>query len=458
MAAQVEEAIKFRHILIPDEFVSMDDQGRRYGGDLRIGDLTGDGDVDFVVYQCLGGLKPSFIGAFNLAGDPLWSFGDHDASAFDEDGDGRLLTVSPDRPGPVVVADIDGDGETEVLCFFIDEGVERTSKWHLHDVRLLLLDGSTGQIKTEASPAALRACDAFVDGEVQIPNYVHQRLMVADLGASPGTAMDVVVKVGKTVVALDHALNVLWTYDNPWNHYPKHSAYIPCVGDLDGDGYDEIVGGHFGLDHDGTLLWERYLGDNMDSVLVVPWNAEVGNPQAVLSAGGQILDGRGEKIFELGMDIVPHGQEVRCGAFHGPGKGLEMVIRYNGHHTDLIVVDHDGQICSRFQVDESPNNTGLETIHWRHTGEPDLIFTPSALWGGDGQRAVRFPDLPPPAGGKMGWYHCFPADVCGDERDEVILYDPYQDSVHIYTPAPLNPAAFTGYRHTDRQMNTRLID
>ena len=90
MAAQVEEAIKFRHILIPDEFVSMDDQGRRYGGDLRIGDLTGDGDVDFVVYQCLGGLKPSFIGAFNLAGDPLWSFGDHDASAFDEDGDGRL--------------------------------------------------------------------------------------------------------------------------------------------------------------------------------------------------------------------------------------------------------------------------------------------------------------------------------------------------------------------------------
>ena len=58
----------------------------------------------------------------------------------------------------------------------------------------------------------------------------------------------------------------------------------------------------------------------------------------------------------------------------------------------------------------------------------------------------------------MGWYHCFPADVCGDERDEVILYDPYQDSVHIYTPAPLNPAAFTGYRHTDRQMNTRLID
>ena len=135
-----------------------------------------------------------------------------------------------------------------------------------------------------------------------------------------------------------------------------------------------------------------------------------------------------------------------------------MVIRYNGHHTDLIVVGHDGSVRSRFQVDESPNNTGLETIYWCHPAEPDLIFAPSALWNGDGQRVVNFPDLPPPAGGKMGWYHCFPADVCGDEREEVILYDPYQDAIHIYTAGPLDESQYAGYSHTDRQINTRLID
>ena len=458
MTVVPEDAIKYRQIDIPGDFVSLDEEGRRYGGDIRIGDLTGDGVVDFVVYQSLGGLKPSFIGAFDLAGRPLWSLGDRETTAADEDGDGLLRTVSPDRPGPVVVADIDGDGETEVLCFFIDEGIEATSQWHLHDVRLLLLDGRTGDIKAESKPAALRACDAYVDGEIQIPNYVHQRLIVADLGASPGTAKDVVVKVGRTVVALDHRLEVLWTYDNPWNHYPKHSAYIPCVGDLDGDGYDEMVGGHFGLDHDGSVLWEKYLGDNMDSVLVVPWVCEGRQQQAILSAGGQILDCQGAKLLELGMDTVPHGQEVRCGHYHGQAAAREMVIRYNGHHTDLIVVGHDGSVRARFQVDESPNNTGLETIYWCHPAEPDLIFAPSALWNGDGQRVVNFPDLPPPAGGKMGWYHCFPADVCGDEREEVILYDPYQDAIHIYTAGPLDESQYAGYSHTDRQINTRLID
>ena len=463
----MEEAIKYRQIQVPEAFTSIDAQGRRYGGDIRIGDLTGDGRVDFIVYQCLGGLKPSFLGAFDLDGQPLWSIGDRNMSVenADEDaeGDGQLHTISPDRPGPVVIADIDGDGHTEVLCFFIDEGVRRTSKWDLADVRLLLLDGRTGQIKAQSAPEALRACDAYVDGEIQISNHVHQRLMVADLGTHPGPAKDVVVKVGATLVAFDHQLKVLWTYDNPWNHYPKHSAYIPSVGDLDGDGLDEVVGGHFGLDHDGSVLWARYLGDNMDSVLIEPWTDDAaGQQQAILSAGGQILDAGGQSLLELGMEAVPHGQEVRCGYYHGQSEGRELVIRYNGHHTDLMVVGHDGRIRTRFQVDESPNNTGLETIHWRGPdhgpGEADLIFTPSALWDGEGRRAVSFPDLPPPAGGKMGWYHCFPADVCGDVREEVLLYDPYQDLVHIYTAAPLDESLFTGYRHTSRQYNTRLID
>ena len=41
-----------------------------WGGDIRIGDLTGDGKVDFVVYKSIGGMKPCFIGAFNINGEP----------------------------------------------------------------------------------------------------------------------------------------------------------------------------------------------------------------------------------------------------------------------------------------------------------------------------------------------------------------------------------------------------
>jgi hypothetical protein len=450
----LQQATKYRDIRIPEPFASSDEQGRRYGGDLRIGDLDGNGHVDFVSYQSLGGIKPAFLGAFDLNGEPLWSIGSHEMTARDADGEGLLQTVSPDRPGPVAIADIDGDGACEVLCLLIDDNVDTTSKWHLHDIRLVLLDGTTGRVKQEAAPEVLRQCDGFAEGELRIPNYVHQRLLVADFSGK-GSARDFVIKVGKTLVAFNSQFEVLWTYENRWNKYPRHAAYIPAVGDFDGDGRDEVNGGLFLLDHDGTVLWEEFVGDNMDSVLVESW--DVASPaRAIVSAGGLVLDGTGQRLFELGMDVVPHGQEIRCGRYHAECKDRELAIRYNGHKAELLVAGPAG-VLSRFRVDESPNNTGLETISWNGSAGPDLIYSPAALWDGDGNRVIQFPDLPAPSGGKMGWYHCFAANVCGDEREEVILYDPNQDRVHIYTQEPPQDA-FSGYQHTPRQYNARLID
>ncbi len=453
--SQVIQANQYRNIQVPEAFTSVDGEGRRYGGDIRIGDLTGNGDVDFVVYQSLGGVKPAFLGAFDIDGQPLWSMGRRDLAVADTDTGAMLHTISPDRPGPVAVADIDGDGACEVLCLFVDEGIEATSKWHLGDVQLLLLDGATGHIKQQASPDALRSCDGFDGGILRIPNFVHQRLLVADFSGI-GQATDFVIKLGKTLLAFDRNFGLLWTYENRWNEYPRHAAYIPAIGDFDGDGRDEVNGGLFLLDHDGRVLWEEYLGDNMDSVLVEPWDAD-SPPRAIVSAGGMVLDESGRRLYELGLEAVPHGQEIRCGRFHADSNDRELVIRYNGHHPDLLVAGPNG-IRSRFRVDDSPNNTGLESIRWNGAGGPDLIYSPAALWDGEGNRAVAFPGLPPASGGKMGWYHCFPANVCGDDREEVILYDPYQDRVHIYTQEPPQASAYGGYRHTHRQYNTRLID
>ena len=454
----MQTATLFRRVPVPDEFVTLDDEGRRYGGDIRIGDLTGNGQVDFLVYKSLGGMKPSFLGAFDLDGEPMWSVGDPELSVADADGDDRLRTTSPDRPGPVVICDLDGDGASEVLCLLVDFEVERTSKWDLGEGGLVLLDGVTGQIKKRAAPAELRRCSALVDGERQVSNYVHQRLVVANFSAD-ARVRDFVIKVGDTLLAYNCELELLWSYRNPWNRYPKHSAYVPAVGDLDGDGRDEVVGGHFALDHDGSALWEKYLGDNMDSVLAAPWaRREDGAQQALLSAGGQVLDAQGRCLLALGMEVVPHGQEIRCGHLVAQAPSPQLVIRYNGHTPELLVVDHDGAVLTRFRVAESPNNTGLEIIRWNGEAGPDLIYSPAALYDGGGQMAVAFPDLPPPAGGKMGWYHCFPADVCGDEREEVVLYDPYSDDLYIYTAPPLDESAFRRYRHTPRQYNARLID
>ena len=442
-------ALLYKKVALPDEFVR-----ERTGGDIRIGDLTGDGQVDFLVYNALGGIKPCFLGAFSLAGEPLWAVGDRDFTALDADEPGRLATISPDRPGPVAICDIDQDGRQEVLCFLVDPHVKRTSKWNLTDVHIAILDGRTGAVKRCAAPEELTHCNAYADGEMHVPNYVHQRLLIANFSGHD-QPRDFVVKLGCDVLAFNDRLEVLWHYRSKWHRYPAHAAYIPAVGDLDGDGRDEVNGGHFGLDHDGSVLWETFLGDNADSVLVDQWGTE---PAAIVSGGGQVLDGSGQHLLHLGADVVPHGQEVRCGNLRPELPGRELAIRYNGHHADVMIVAQDGVVLSRFQVDESPNNTGMEIVRWNGPEHGDLLYSPAALFNGHGHKVATFPDLPTPTGGKMGWYHCFPADVCGDEREEVILYDPYSDAVYIYTPTPLDESRFDHYHHSPRQYNTRLLD
>ena len=449
-----ESAHLYKRVPIPAEFLN-DTAGNAWGGDIRIGDLTGDGTVDMLVYKSLGGIHPCFLGAFTLEGEPLWSLGDKHLSIRDADAkETPLTTLSPDRPGPVVLYDIDADGETEVICFWVDTDASEVSKWDLSAIRILILEGATGAIKHTLSPETLRQCNAYVEGEPHIPNYVHQRLMIANFSGNP-SPQDFVVKVGVNLLAFNHELELLWQHTDTWFRYPKHSAYIPAVGDFNGDGLDEVNGGNFGLAADGTVLWNRFFGDNMDSVLVDEWK---GTPRAILSGGGQVVDAAGVPLLSLGFDVVPHGQEIRCGRFLPDTPENALVIRYNGHHPDLMVVDSDGEIRSRFRVDETPNNTGLEVIRWHGEENPELIYSPAALYDGQGNRRVVFPELPPPTGGKMGWYHCFPADVCGDTREEVILYDPYSDAIYIYTPAPFHPDLFDGYQHTERQYNARLMD
>ena len=447
-------ALLYNKVALPPAFTRPDASGRRVGGDLRIGDLTGDGQADFLVYNALGGVKPCFLGAFSLAGEPLWAVGDRDLTALDADGSGRLATIAPDRPGPVAICDIDQDGQQEVLCFLVDPHVKRTSKWNLADVHIAILDGRTGAVKRCAAPEELTRCNAYADGEMHIPNYVHQRLVIANFSGHD-QPRDFVVKLGSDVLAFNDRLEVLWHYRSKWHRYPGHAAYIPAVGDLDGDGRDEVNGGHFGLDHDGRVLWETFLGDHADSVLVDRWGTEAA---AMVSGGGQVLDGSGRRLLHLGADAVPHGQEVRCGNLRPERPGRELAIRYNGHHADVLIVAHSGAVLSRFRVDESPNNTGLEIVRWNGPEQGDLLYSPAALFNGHGHKVVTFPDLPAPTGGKMGWYHCFPADVCGDEREEVVLYDPYSDAAYIYTPAPLDESQFRRYHHGPRQYNARLIN
>lgn len=198
-------ALLYSKVALPPAFTRPDASGRRIGGDLRIGDLTGDGQADLLVYNALGGIKPCFLGAFSLAGEPLWAMGDRDLTALDADSLGRLATIAPDRPGPVAICDIDQDGQQEVLCFLVDPHVKRTSKWNLADVHIAILNGRTGAVKRCTAPEELTRCNAYADGEMHIANYVHQRLVIANFSGHD-QPRDFVVKLGSDILAFNDQL------------------------------------------------------------------------------------------------------------------------------------------------------------------------------------------------------------------------------------------------------------
>ena len=235
------------------------------------------------------------------------------------------------------------------------------------------------------------------------------------------------------------------------------------VGDVDDDGRDEVTAGKYLLDHDGSVRWERDLARHTDSVAIDTWNGE---PRVFVSGFGHVVDADGEVDLALGEDVAPHGQEIRVANFLADREGNEFLLRHRGHEPAVLLVGGDGEVLADFELNDTPNETGMTPVYWHGPDEPAIVCNGGALWTADGRHRVDLPDLPEPVGPaiqdwsgyRMGWYHCIPANVCGDDREEVVVYDPWDEYVYVYTPAPLDEDAFAGYESTPRQYNARIMD
>ena len=445
-----EDALLYRKLPIPEEFL-VTRKGHTFGGDIRIGDLNGDGRCDFLVYRCnhgaprsshMGGMKPTFLGAFELDGTPLWQIG--------EGGN------QPSRPMSVAVKDWTGDGADDVICFWHRPQPALKTDWQsLADVVIQLRDGRTGDLIREAAP------NAITERRRKDPvgaNWVHQRLRIANFRGTD-EPRDIAVKLGDTYVALDEQFNVLWTYRTEWVRYSQCPAYIPSVGDIDGDGRDELLTGYHLIDDDGSLLWKNKLGANMDSVTIDRWR---GRMRAICSGFGHVMAADGQVVLSLGRELVPHGQEVRVADFHSGHKGNEMVLRAFGHKPTVhLVSSESNRIINTIELQFSPTNVGMEPVYWDGPGKPALLFNGGWLWDVQQGKGWQLPDLPPPNGGKvhrMGFYHVIPTNLVGDVREELVIWDPTARHIYIYTPKSLNETVAPKYQHGPRQYNPRLMD
>ena len=445
-----EDAHLFRQLAIPKPFLTTK-QGHTFGGDIRIGDLNGDGRCDFLVYRCnhgapkgahMGGVKPTFLGAFDLDGKVLWQVG--------KDGN------QPSRPMSVAIKDWTGDGADDVICFWHQPQEGLQTDWqNLADVAIQLRDGRTGNLIREASPKAI------TERRRKDPvgaNWIHQRLLIANFRGTP-QPRDVAVKLGDTYLAFDENFNVLWTYQTEWVKYSQCPAYIPAVGDIDNDGHDELLTGYHLIDDDGSVMWKHRLGDNMDSVTIDRWQ---GKTRAFCSGFGHVMSAKGDVILSLGKELVPHGQEIRVANFHRKHAGNEMVIRAFGHTTKVhLVAGESNKIISTFDLQFSPTNVGMDPVYWNGQDQPALLYNGGWLWDMEKAKGWQLPNLPPPNGGnvhRMGFYHFIPANICGDKREELVIWDPTAQHLYIYTPKSFDPSLRSKYIHGPRQYNPRLMD
>jgi outer membrane protein assembly factor BamB len=369
---------------------------------MLLGDLNGDGrmemllvhpdnrqDVRYIPHQV------QCLTAFDLEGNLLWQTGTPDSGAGSAGSD-----------YPAQIADIDGDGQLEVLCVM--------------DGRFLILNGRTGEVKASH----------------ELPNeHAHDCIILANLTGG-AYASDIILKDRyHTMWALDRHFNLLWTHEGNPGHFP-------WVYDLDGDGKDEVMAGYDLLDHDGQKLWScKNLEDHADCIWVGDVNGD-GQPELVIGGSVTVMYDRfGKELWRYEGSI--ESQHIALGRFcmDKPGlqiAGLDRLVREDDGKglkgkDGLFLLDSEGQEIWKEDRQTDGWLTIIEPLRGWRADAVDLILAyrrgggvwPS-LYDGEMNVVVEFP---------LNGYAVH-ADVCGSGTEQVIIYN--DDIAAIYASGPLS--------------------
>ncbi len=242
--------------------------------DASVGDLDGDGEYEIVLHQASRGRDNSQRGrtgepileAYKLDGTFLW----------------RINLSKNIREGAhytqFLVYDLDGDGRAELVCKTADGTVDGTG----HTIGNSAADWRNPSGYVLDGPEFLTVFDGLTGRALATTDYVPARGRVADWGDDYGNRVDrflacvayvdgvrpsVVMCRGyytRTVLVAwnwrDGKLSRVWTFDSddgtPGNRaYRGQGNHNLSVGDVDGDGKDEIVYGACCIDDDGEGLY-----------------------------------------------------------------------------------------------------------------------------------------------------------------------------------------------------------
>jgi hypothetical protein len=373
---------------------------------IRFGDLDGDGHNDFILGQVEHhGPKDrnselSCMTALNFEGKKLWQVGEADPWKNNLTSDVAFQ-----------IHDLDGDGKNEVI--------------YVMNMELIVADGATGETKykvaTPETPANTKAEHA------KFPRVLGDSIYFCDL-RGVGRDTDIVLKDRYlSFWVFNDKLELQWKAQCNTGHYPY--AY-----DVDGDGKDELQMGYTLFNSDGSVRWtlEDKITDHADGVAILPFQPG-GEPRLLCAASD-------EGIFFADMKgnitehyFLGHVQNPAIADFRPDLPGLEAVaINFWGNQGIVNYFDANNQRYHEFE----PAQHGSMCLPINWTGEPGEFWILSAnveeggMYDGWGRRVVRFP-----ADGHPDMCNAV-LNIMGDEREEVVVWDPAELWVYTQSDSP----------------------
>ncbi|MFX0204290.1 MAG: hypothetical protein ACFFCW_49970, partial [Candidatus Hodarchaeota archaeon] len=158
------------------------------------------------------------------------------------------------------------------------------------------------------------------------------------------------------------------------------------------------------------------------------------------------LSPSGDVIWNKTREEVEHGQAVWVGNFIEDRDGKEIIVCASGHVGKFVTLDgKDGTTIANFEHYKLlPSYPDFPTIvNWKSKNVQSLwIPQDRTLVDGKGNIVSELGPMDEYVNKKL---HCgtswrpvgaqaFALDVCGDQRDEVILYEPYEgESIFIFS-------------------------
>jgi len=378
---------------------------------MRLGDLDGDGKLDFLIIQNM----PFFGGNYNQItcltaldhdGRMIWQYGKPDP---------KHSWLSYDVAAQI--HDIDGDGKTEVV---IAQG-----QW------IKVLDGKSGKEKARYQVPSSRILPEETSWQ-EYKHYYRRDLLpylnvdcisFADLRGT-GKPQDVIIKDRHTRLwAYTNEFKLLWTASANLGHYP-------FVYDSNKDGKDEVYIGYSKFSPEGNLLWslDSLMEEHSDGACVGDFTLTGGDDKVFIGGsddGVLLLDDNG-KILK--HHRVGHAQTPTVGQFRPDIPGLELCnINFWGEPGLITLYNCSGDEIINFELIHS--GSPVLPVNWRGDGTEFIFLTPNHAEGGLvdgwGRRVVKFPDDGHP---DLAW---MVHDFTGDPRDELIVWD--LESIWIYT-------------------------